>query len=105
MRVEGIKMEKKKILKGRAQSFSKQYATNVLLSETDSDVRLYAFNEILDTDDGTVAVSDGAFILTYQATVLLYEQLKETIDRWSAEGRNVIVSEKRRELLNSIKDQ
>jgi len=98
-------MGENKIPSARTALFSKQYATNVLLSETDSDVRLYSFNEVIDTEEGKVAISDGVMILTLQATALLYEQLKELIDKWISEGRNVIVSEKRREILNSLKDE
>ena len=97
-------MDETKILKARAASFSKQYATNVLITETDSDVRLYSFNEIIETEEGRVAISENALIMTHQAAVLLYEQLKELMVKWNSEGRNTNVSEERRGVLNLLKD-
>jgi len=97
-------MEGNKITKARSASFFKQYATNVMTSETDSDVRLYSFNEVIDTEEGKVAISDGVMIMTLQATVLLYEQLKELIDKWNSEGRAVAVSDMRREVLKQLKE-
>jgi len=65
------------------------HSANILASETDSDVRLYGFNEILNTDKNEkVTISDGELILTYQATALLYEQLKNMMERWESAGRS-----------------
>jgi len=93
------------IKKGRTNSFTNAYATNVLLNETDSDVRIYAFNEIFDMGTEIIAISEGSIIMTDQATVLLYEQLKELIEKWKAEGKHVEVSAQRRELLEKMKDK
>jgi len=96
-------MEKTSIKKARSGSFSKVYSTNVLVSETDSDVRLYGFNEIINADNGEkIAVSDGEFILTYQATVLLYEQLKDLITKWEPIEGKIEVSESRRKILEEL---
>jgi hypothetical protein len=93
----------KQIKKGRSQSFSKIYATNVLVSETDSDVRLYGFNEVLNVDEEEkVAISDGELILTFSATILLYEQLRNTIEKWNQTNKNVEVSENRRAILEEL---
>ncbi|MDR2846282.1 MAG: hypothetical protein LBV63_03270 [Candidatus Methanoplasma sp.] len=97
-------MSSNKISKARTTVFPKIYATNVLLSETDSDLRLYAFNEIFDTGEASVAVSEGALILTDQAAILLYEQLKEVFEKWNMEGKKVVVSDKRRETLRDLMD-
>lgn len=95
--------EKKQIKKGRSQSFSKVYATNVLVSETDSDIRLYGFNEVLNIDDEEkVAISDGELILTFPATILLYEQLKNIIEKWNQTNKNIEVSETRRATLEEL---
>lgn len=91
------------IKKGRSTAFTNVYATNVLLNETDSDVRIYAFNEIIDTETERIAISEGSIIMTSQAMILLYEQLKELIDKWKMEGRCVEVSAQRRETLEKMK--
>ncbi|MCL2509681.1 MAG: hypothetical protein FWF07_01195 [Methanomassiliicoccaceae archaeon] len=93
------------IKKGRAAAFTNAYATNVLLNETDSDVRIYAFNEIIDLGAERIAISEGSIIMTDQATVLLYEQLKELIEKWKTEGKQVEVSAQRREMLEKMKDK
>ncbi|UAL08230.1 MAG: hypothetical protein KRP56_03005 [Candidatus Methanogranum gryphiswaldense] len=104
--MENIEEKKQQIKKGRSQSFSKVYATNVLVSETDSDVRLYGFNEILNIDDTEkVAISDGELILTFSATILLYEQLKKIVEKWNETDKKVEISEVRRATLeNLLKD-
>jgi hypothetical protein len=94
-----------KIHKARTTTFSSVYATNVLLSETDSDVRLYAFNEIVDSGEGKIAISEGSIIMTDQATILLLEQLKDLVKKWDSEGKTVIVSDNRRLVLESMKDK
>jgi len=93
------------IRKVRTAAFSNSYATSVLLNETDSDVRVYAFNELIDTESGRVAVSEGSIIMTDQAAVLLFEQLKELMDKWKAEGKQVEVSAQRREVLEKMRDK
>jgi len=93
---------KEPIKKARSESFSKIYSTNVLVSETDSDVRLYGFNEIIRTEDGEIAISDGEFILTDQAALILYEQLKELIGKWESLGKQVQITEHRRDVLNRL---
>jgi hypothetical protein len=64
---------------------------------------LYGFNEVVNTDDNAeVAVSYGELILTYQATIVLYDQLKSLVERWEFVGKKVEVSEKRREVLAGL---
>ena len=93
----------KTIKKARAEHFSKVYSTNVLVSETDSDVRLYGFNEVINTDGNEkIAISDGEFILTYQAAVLLYEQMSALMEKWESSGKKVEVSESRRDLTKKL---
>jgi hypothetical protein len=93
------------IKKVRASNFSKAYATNVLLSETDADVRIYSFNEMVDTGFEKVAISESVMILTDQAALLLYEQLRDLMDKWKADGKQVEVSTQRREALEKIKEK
>jgi hypothetical protein len=91
--------------KGRSETFSKVYATNVLVSETDSDVRLYGFNEIINTDKGEkIAICDGQFILTDQSALILYEQLRSLMERWESSGKIVEISENRRNVLKELLD-
>jgi len=93
------------IKKGRTAAFTNAYATNVLLNETDSDVRIYAFNEIIDVGSEKIAISEGSIIMTDQAVILLYEQLNELMDKWKAEGKQVEVSAQRREMLEKMKEK
>jgi len=95
--------EKTEIQKMRTMCFEKIYATNVVVEETDSDVRLYYFNEIVKMDGGKVAISDGATILTQQAAVLLSEQLNSMIESWKSKGVSVVVSNERRKVLEELK--
>ena len=98
------KKKKETMYKSRAESFVKTYATNALLEETDVDVRLYWFNEILETTHKErVAISDGVTILMPEAAVLLHEQLTGLLDSWKAKGKTVIVSKERRRLLKALK--
>ena len=53
----------KPIQKSRGFQFTKIYATNVVANETDSDVRLYFFNELLTIEGEKVAVADGVSML------------------------------------------
>jgi len=94
-----------KIQKARKATYSSVYATNVLLSETDSDVRLYAFNEIIDSGEERIAIAEGSVIMTDQAAILLYEQLKELMIKWKSDGIQLEVSPQRREILEKIKDK
>lgn len=94
----------KKVHKARSPSFVKLYATNTLVEETDVDVRVYSFNEVLDLeDDETVAVADGVLILHREASVLLHEQLDTIMKKWAKDGKTIDVGKKRREILQSIK--
>jgi hypothetical protein len=93
------------IKKAKASTFTKTYATSILLSETDSDIRIYSFNEMADFGQEKVAISEGAVIMTDQATVLLYEQLRELMEKWKADGKYVEVSAQRREILEKMKDK
>jgi hypothetical protein len=98
------KGKKATIYKSRAESFVKTYATNASLEETDVDVRLYWFNEVIETTrKERVAVSDGVTILIPEAAVLLHEQLTELMDSWKAKGKTVAVSKERRRLLKALK--
>ena len=98
------KGKKATIYKSRAESFVKTYATNASLEETDVDVRLYWFNEVIETTrKERVAVSDGVTILIPEAAVLLHEQLTELMDSWEAKGKTVAVSKERRRLLKALK--
>jgi len=96
----------KKIFKSRSETFCKLYATNVLVEATDVDLRLFWFNEIIKFDnEEIIALSDGATILTYEAAMLLYEQLTEIIAKWNKEGKTVPISEMRKTLLSKLRDE
>jgi hypothetical protein len=97
------KKAEKRICKGRGANFVKIYSTNVLLDETDSDVRLYFFNEVIDTDEERIAIADGVSILTPQALLLLNEQINAIVQKWEERGITVAVSEERRKLLDAIR--
>lgn len=98
------KKEKKFIIGRNPHSFSKMYATNVLVNATDVDVRLNFMNEILDGDEEKVAICDGLIILHPQAAALLLEQLSEAMV--SFEGKEVAhVNEARRSLIRSLKKE
>lgn len=89
--------------KARANVFTKNYATSVLVEETDADTRLYLFNEVIDTTDGErIAICDGNVILTTEAAILLTEQLNEIVEKWKKKGP-LTVSKERRALLNEIR--
>jgi hypothetical protein len=88
----------------RSNLFSKVYSTNVLVSETDSDVRIYGFNEIINTEEGEIAICDGELILTDQATLILFEQMKNLMERWKTSGKSVEISENRRNVLDRLLD-
>lgn len=96
-------MNEKPISKVRSPAYSKTYATNVLLSETDSDVRLYGFNEIIKTDEGEeLAVSDGEMILTKEAAVILFEQLEHLTSKWEKSFGVPVVSETRKSVSKRL---
>ena len=97
------KGKKTAIYKARAEPFVKTYATNALLEETNADIRLYWFNEIIETPKARLAISDGESILTPEAAVLLHEQLSEMLDSWKKKGKTVIVAKERRSLLKALK--
>jgi hypothetical protein len=97
--------EEKGIQKMREFHFEKTYATNVVVEETDADVRLYFFNEIVKMEGNRVAISDGVAMLTQQATILLSEQLNSMIESWKSKGQPVMVSEERRKVLEELKKE
>ena len=102
---KNIPSGKAKIVKARSPDFHKLYATNILVEATDVDIRLYTFNEVLDfLDGGRVALSDGVLILHPEATILLCEQLEKLTAKWKKEGKNIKISEKRRETLRQISE-
>ncbi|MGD0817834.1 MAG: DUF3467 domain-containing protein [Methanomassiliicoccales archaeon] len=94
---------KKPLCKARNPAFLKLYATNILVDETDVDIRIYFMNEIISTKEQRLAVSDGVAMISKQAAILLYEQLDTIIKKWAEEGRPVEVPEARRSVLKEMK--
>ena len=98
------KKKKEEIHKMRNPDFVKLYSTNVAVEESDVDVRVYTYNEVLDFEDNErVAIADGVLILHREAAILLHEQLDEVMKKWAKEGKNLEVGKSRREILRSIK--
>ncbi len=92
----------KPIQKSRGFQFTKIYATNVVANETDSDVRLYFFNELLTIDGEKVAVADGVAMLSKQAAMLLNEQLNKLVEGWKERGQPVEISADRRKVFEQL---
>lgn len=75
--------------------FTKIYATNTLLTRTDSDFRIELFNEKFQTEDGWVYQSDGSVILTREAAKKLLIMLDNEIKAYEKESGEIKVSEER----------
>lgn len=99
--IEGIK--NKKFVRGRnPASFSKVYATNVIVDTTDVDIRLSLMNEVIEGEKEKIAVCDVIAILSPQAAVLLLDQLTEAVKKFENNGE-IIVSNSRKELIKALK--
>lgn len=79
----------------RTPIFNKIYATNLLVTKTDSDFRVELFNEKFETEDKSIYHSDGLVIMTAQAAKKLLLSLTELISEYEEENGEIIVSEKR----------
>lgn len=99
-------MSEKLMEKARSPNYSKTYATNLLVSETDTDVRIYGFNEIITTNKGAeVAISDGEMILTREAAMILFEQMEQLVAEWRTLNRAPVISDTRKSTLERLSNR
>ena len=64
----------------RAPYYRKYYATNVMVTSTEEDFRVEFFNERVETDHGTHAISESAAILSLQAAKVLVAALQGAVE-------------------------
>ncbi|MCX9011948.1 MAG: DUF3467 domain-containing protein [Candidatus Methanoperedens sp.] len=100
--IEGEQIEKKRISVFRSSLFNKIYATNVVLTSTDVDIRLELFNEKFKIENGWAYHSDGLVILTREAAKKLLITLEEKIKSYEKENGEIKVNEDRMEVQYSI---
>jgi hypothetical protein len=79
----------------RTSLFTKIYATNVQLSNTEIDFRIELFNEKFEVEDGWVLHSDGLVILTREAAKILLLKLDKTIKAYEKEKGEIKVNDER----------
>ena len=79
----------------RSPLFTKIYATNVQLSNTDVDFRIELFNEKFQVDDGWAFHSDGLVILSRDAAKKLLLMLDKEIKDYEKEKGEIKVSDER----------
>lgn len=81
----------------RSPLFNKTYSTNVLVSVTDTDVRMEFMNEkFKDGDDAQwIYYSDHLTILSMQAAKKLYVDLGKKLSKYETENGEIQVSEER----------
>lgn len=79
----------------RSQLFTKIYATNVQLSNTDVDFRIELFNEKFQVEDGWAFHSDGLVILSREAAKKLLLMLDKEIKDYEKEKGEIKVSDER----------
>ncbi len=82
----------------RSSIFTKIYATNVILSQTDFDLRIELFNEKFQVEDGWAYHSDGLMILTPGAAKKLLIDLQKTISSFEKEKGEIKISDERMKL-------
>ncbi|MDY6931978.1 MAG: DUF3467 domain-containing protein [Halobacteriota archaeon] len=79
----------------RSHLFTKIYATNVQLSNTDVDFRIELFNEKFQVEDGWAFHSDGLVILSREAAKKLLLMLDKEIKDYEKEKGEIKVSDER----------
>lgn len=79
----------------RTPIFGRTYATNVLVSMTDSDFRVELLNEKFKTKEGWSYQSDHMVMLTKQAAKKLLLDLEKQISAYEDENGEIEVSDER----------
>lgn len=87
--------QKETVSINRTPIFGRTYATNLIVSMTDSDFRIELLNEKFKTKDGWVYHSDHMVILTAQAAKKLLQDLEKQISTYEKEHGEIEVSEER----------
>lgn len=95
---EEKKSEEQKIAITRPPTFLKVYATNILVTATDSDFRIELFNEKFKTDEGWVYQSEALIMLTRESAKKLLLSLDEKIKDYEKQHGEIPVSEDRGKL-------
>ena len=92
----------RKIGFARAPYFQKHYATRVVVSQTEYDLRLELMNEKIKTEDTPeeIFIIDQMIILTPLAAKELSEQLEKVIKQW--EDSNPIQPRPDRSIYNKL---
>ncbi|MDQ1251210.1 MAG: hypothetical protein QG646_279 [Euryarchaeota archaeon] len=80
----------------RTPLFTKIYTTNLKVFQTDADIRIELFNEKRETEDEVIYYSDGLAILTPEAAKKLSIELKEVIEKYEIENREIRIREFRK---------
>lgn len=79
---------------GRSPDYRKYYATNVMVEESEDDVRVDLFNEKVETDHGLHFISDASVILTPQAAKILLDSLRSAISEFERKKGPIAVQKK-----------
>jgi hypothetical protein len=79
----------------RTPIFGRTYATNVLVSTTDSDFRVELLSEKFKTEDGWSYQSDHMVMLTRESAKKLLLDLEKQISRYEDENGEIVVSDER----------
>ncbi|MCD4843117.1 MAG: DUF3467 domain-containing protein [Methanosarcinales archaeon] len=90
--------EEQQISVFRTALFTKIYATNVQLSNTEIDFRIELFNEKFQVEDGWAFHSDGLVILTKEAAKKLLINLDKELKAYEKEYGEIKVSDERMEM-------
>ena len=91
--VKETKISEPEISVIRAPSFQKIYATNISVTDTDSDFRIELFNEKFKVEGGWAYNSEGLAILTVEAAKKLSLLLDEKIKSYEKEHGEIKVNE------------
>ncbi len=91
-------IKKKRISVFRSPLFNKTYATNLLVTTTDTDFRIELFNEKFETEKGWAYQSDGLVILNREAAKKLLITLDEKIKSYEKEKGEIKLNEERMDI-------
>jgi hypothetical protein len=81
----------------RTPLFTKTYATNVKVFQTDVDIRIELFNEKRETEDEIIFYSDGLVLLTPEAAKKLSLELNIMIESYENEKGEIKIRECRKD--------
>lgn len=88
-------MVKKNIKLSRTNSHQKFYVTNVMGGLTSHDIRFELLNEVLESDDEKMYVSDALVILTPMGAKRLQKELNEIIQKYEQENGEIPLNPKK----------